>query len=183
MRCPACGNEVEDRRWFCPGCDAPLHKDEEIVPPGMPEAPATEEHGRIPVEFDIHRRVRRAWIIRILITVLILAVLFAVLLLLARSSKSEGRPMGTEVAVHCVLPAVNPGNAARGLTPDVHLRVCVNAERPTAGAVSPWIISVDIKKPANIDLSSIDATRMTGDLADCGQASAPGDGGDREDSR
>lgn len=110
MECPKCGKEVDDRKLFCAACDAPLYLDEEIFVPEV-EARAGEEErdsassgaqresggsearpdgAPAKPEFMFHGRLRKSWLIRILITVLIIAILIAALLLIATSRKANG---------------------------------------------------------------------------------------------
>lgn len=96
MRCPACRAEVEDDLWFCPTCNAPLHELEDIVPAGdeAPGPSAEKERVSAPEEADaggriFRRQLQRSWLIRVLVTVLILAVLVGAILLISRIRKGR----------------------------------------------------------------------------------------------
>ena len=112
MECPKCGKEVDDKKWFCAACDAPLHLEEEIFVPeveanragadkqsqiagglrrGSPVSEAGREGAPVKSEFMFRGRLRRSWLIRIIITLLIIAILIAALLLIAHSRKANGK--------------------------------------------------------------------------------------------
>lgn len=111
MKCPNCSTEVNDKKLFCTMCKAPLHLDEEIFVPDAEETQAVgEEQGsasrgfrgrgsgsrnscgeaRAKAGFMFRGRLRKSWLIRILVTILILAILIAALLLIAHSRRAEG---------------------------------------------------------------------------------------------
>ena len=111
MKCPKCGKEVDDRKWFCSACGAPLHLEEEIFVPEVeanrvgeakqglsargfqrenPVSKAGPDEDAARAEFMFRGRLRRSWLIRILITLLILAILIAALLLVAHIRKANG---------------------------------------------------------------------------------------------
>jgi hypothetical protein len=111
MECPKCGKEVDDKKLFCAACDAPLHLEEEIFVPevvtnragaqeqssdadgfqrGSPVSEAGPIGAPVKAEFMFRGRLRRSWVIRILITLLILAILIAALLLIAYSRRASG---------------------------------------------------------------------------------------------
>ena len=107
--CPTCRAEVDSDVWFCPSCNAPLHEHDQIIPAGdePPElsankvdTPATASrdtpHGSAdPVEPDspgriFRQQLQRSWLIRILVTVVILAILIGALLLISSTRKGAG---------------------------------------------------------------------------------------------
>lgn len=102
MNCGKCGDKVDDKRWFCPSCRAPLHSGEDIIPlepertVGTHECAgdgsAADEERRLAEEHEnVRRRTNRTWAIRIAITVLVLALLVGVLLVLASRRSSGAR--------------------------------------------------------------------------------------------
>lgn len=117
MKCPKCGKEVDDRKWFCSACNEPLHLEEDIFVPEVEvdragkakrgliargfrrEDPAPDEapdSDPARAEFMFRGRFRRSWLIRLLVTLLILAILIAALLLIAHIRKANGEVTSAE---------------------------------------------------------------------------------------
>jgi len=116
--CGSCGVEVDHWKWFCdscgsnveprigfdlPGEEAPL-EEETAGGNGAPAAGVKDVEGK-----SLHRRLRKSLLIRIAVTVLIVAVLVSVLLLLARvrrgaagdaSPRLPARVAGTRLSGH-----------------------------------------------------------------------------------
>lgn len=95
MKCAECEAEVDSKKLFCPNCRAPLHLDDEILPVRSESPPPVPDEQGEPDEAEVHRRLAKAWIIRISITVLIIGILVLALLLLANARKSPAAVQGS----------------------------------------------------------------------------------------
>lgn len=110
MKCPGCGATVDEERYFCPACREPLKGDGDILPmrrdgeaqaasraapiePPADENPA-EAARKAPWSRASHRLFSRSLVLRVGITILLLALLVLGLLLVAslRSGPDEKTP-------------------------------------------------------------------------------------------
>lgn len=134
--CPACGAEVESKKWFCPKCDGPLHAGDDIVPAGTADAGTPEDKterapGVVAADEPVHGRgeeaggavedkgslfrgqFRRQLLVRIIIAVLIITVLIGAILLISSIRWGRGateiESPASEKKEHCIDIYPGPG--------------------------------------------------------------------------
>jgi uncharacterized membrane protein YvbJ len=134
MKCPKCGAQANSSSWFCPECDAPLHSDDDIIP-GDQVRTARPEREAEPEPDEIRRRNRKAWTIRIIITVLIISVLVLALILLANSRKSPGMDIRSRAMLS--YPASNISGGASGMS---------SGDRPVPVSTSSYSPSLPFRR-------------------------------------
>lgn len=129
--CPDCSAEVEESRWFCPTCDAPLHERDEIIPGGDRPCGPSGDAGRVPApaaygaepelvdpgEPDapgriFKQRLQKSWLIRVLVTILILGILIGAILLISRTRKGASGALPAVAAAVASLGAAVPNSGA-----------------------------------------------------------------------
>ncbi len=102
--CPSCDTFVPDNSWFCPACNSPLDKESDILeeePAYIEEKPdtlmkgpgriqrkdTTTQANGIGVLTSRHEYFAKSWIIRIIISIIIIALLIGAILIISHVRK------------------------------------------------------------------------------------------------